>query len=280
MRMLAAASPGGDCGVMVQRENTGSRAETSFFASGGRIFHHRLAGADVLPLLPTGGEGRGEEATFIECLSPRPSPHSCLAGRGRKKPRHLFSNPTVRLSEDPLAGGVGVKDNAVVGHAEDGVWILRGESAQNSNRVRDTLAFRDHPTSAPQRPLDDLTQLLRSKPLEQVIEGPVPQTVDRSLGIPIASQHDHRYVRRPWRQLTQKVEAGFACPKLNAAQHQLGRVPPEGLAGAGKIPGFSDMMPRGFQRQTQERARVRTVFDDEDAGGSQSRWRLWSHGSA
>src|SRR5438034_11799545 len=26
--------------------------------------HHRLAGTDFLPLLPTGGEGRGEEATF------------------------------------------------------------------------------------------------------------------------------------------------------------------------------------------------------------------------
>src|SRR5437867_12777775 len=47
-------------------------------------YHHRLAGAHVLPLLPTGGEGWGEEATFIECPSPRPSPDSCLAGRGRK----------------------------------------------------------------------------------------------------------------------------------------------------------------------------------------------------
>src|SRR5213596_363767 len=46
--------------------------------------HHRLAGAHVLPLLPTGGEGWGEEATFIDCPSARPSPHSCLAGRGRK----------------------------------------------------------------------------------------------------------------------------------------------------------------------------------------------------
>src|SRR5881396_321028 len=33
----------------------------------------------TLPLLPSGVEGWGEEATFIEC----PSPHSCLAGRGR-----------------------------------------------------------------------------------------------------------------------------------------------------------------------------------------------------
>src|SRR5437867_13036908 len=47
-------------------------------------YHHRLARADVLPLLPTGGEGWGEEATFIECPSPRPSPHSCLARRGRR----------------------------------------------------------------------------------------------------------------------------------------------------------------------------------------------------
>src|SRR5438093_11872735 len=45
---------------------------------------HHLAGADVHPLLPKGGEGRGEEATFIECPSPRPSPHSCLTGRGRE----------------------------------------------------------------------------------------------------------------------------------------------------------------------------------------------------
>src|SRR5206468_8690776 len=30
-----------------------------------------------------GGEGRGEEANSIECPSPRPSPHSFLAGRGR-----------------------------------------------------------------------------------------------------------------------------------------------------------------------------------------------------
>src|SRR6266576_698209 len=51
---------------------------------GWRIFHHPLAGADVLPLLPTGGEGWGEEATFVECPSPHPSPRSCLAGRGRK----------------------------------------------------------------------------------------------------------------------------------------------------------------------------------------------------
>src|SRR6266699_1834663 len=48
--------------------------------AGASGYHHRLAGAAVLPLLPTGGEGWGEEATFIEC----PSPHSCLAGRGRK----------------------------------------------------------------------------------------------------------------------------------------------------------------------------------------------------
>ena len=33
---------------------------------------------------PQEEKGRGEEATFIECPSPRPSPHSCLAGRGRR----------------------------------------------------------------------------------------------------------------------------------------------------------------------------------------------------
>src|SRR6266704_5195406 len=33
---------------------------------------------------PKGGEGGGEEATVIECPSPQPSPHSFLAGRGRK----------------------------------------------------------------------------------------------------------------------------------------------------------------------------------------------------
>ena len=32
----------------------------------------------------TGGEGWGEEVNFIECPSPRPSPHSFLAGRGRR----------------------------------------------------------------------------------------------------------------------------------------------------------------------------------------------------
>jgi hypothetical protein len=31
-----------------------------------------------------GGEGWGEEANFIECPSPRPSPRSFLAGRGRR----------------------------------------------------------------------------------------------------------------------------------------------------------------------------------------------------
>ena len=33
---------------------------------------------------PQEEKGRGEEATFIECPSPRPSPHSCLTGRGRE----------------------------------------------------------------------------------------------------------------------------------------------------------------------------------------------------
>src|SRR5262245_59324344 len=33
---------------------------------------------------PTGGEGRGEEAESIECPSPRPFPHSFLAGRGSR----------------------------------------------------------------------------------------------------------------------------------------------------------------------------------------------------
>jgi len=33
---------------------------------------------------PKGGEGRGEEANLLECPSPRPSPRSFLAGRGRK----------------------------------------------------------------------------------------------------------------------------------------------------------------------------------------------------
>src|SRR5207248_861014 len=33
---------------------------------------------------PKGGEGGGEEVTIIECPSPQPSPHSFLAGRGRK----------------------------------------------------------------------------------------------------------------------------------------------------------------------------------------------------
>src|SRR6266705_1806048 len=32
----------------------------------------------------TGGEGWREETNFIECRSPRPSPRSFLAGRGRR----------------------------------------------------------------------------------------------------------------------------------------------------------------------------------------------------
>src|SRR5437773_6886997 len=36
------------------------------------------------PSPPHRRKGWGEEATFIECPSPRPSPHSCLAGRERK----------------------------------------------------------------------------------------------------------------------------------------------------------------------------------------------------
>src|SRR5213594_1810795 len=40
----------------------------------------------ILPLLPTkGGEGRGEEGRFLFGFpSPQPSPHSFLAGRGRR----------------------------------------------------------------------------------------------------------------------------------------------------------------------------------------------------
>src|SRR5206468_11377387 len=41
--------------------------------------HHRPVGGDLLPLLPH-MRGGVEDATFIEC----PSPHSFLAGRGRK----------------------------------------------------------------------------------------------------------------------------------------------------------------------------------------------------
>ena len=48
-----------------------------------------------------------------------------------EKPRHLFSNPTVQFSENSLARGVGVKDNAVVADADYGVCILRGEPAKS-----------------------------------------------------------------------------------------------------------------------------------------------------
>ena len=54
----------------------------------------------------------------------------------------------------------------------------------------------------------------------------------------------------------------------------------EGFAGAGQIPGFGDMMPCGFQRYAQERARVQPVLDDEDTSGIQSSWRVWRHVSA
>ena len=166
-----------------------------------------------------------------------------------------------------------------MGNAEHGVWIFSGESAQDTHLVRDALAFRNHPPSPPQRPRDDLPQFLHLKAIEQVIEGAFPQTVDRNLGIRIAGQHHHGDVRRPGRQLTQKDDAGFASPKPNAAQHQLGRPTPEGFTGAGQIPGFRDMMACGFQRSAHERARVPPFLDDEDAGGIRSRWRWWSHGS-
>src|ERR1041385_8848004 len=49
------------------RDSTVTRPEEAFSLSSSR-----------------GGEGRGEEANSIECPSPRPSPRSFLAGRGRK----------------------------------------------------------------------------------------------------------------------------------------------------------------------------------------------------
>src|SRR5947209_2283087 len=55
------------CGGGAHPDTTTTRLEEVFSLSSGR-----------------GGEGRGEEANFIECPSPRPSPHSFLAGRGRK----------------------------------------------------------------------------------------------------------------------------------------------------------------------------------------------------
>ena len=64
----------------------------------------------VLPLLPKGGEGRGEEANtdelgtsdanLCEAKTPHPSPHPARAGRGRKKP-HRGLDQTV----SPAAAG-------------------------------------------------------------------------------------------------------------------------------------------------------------------------------
>src|SRR5437867_12212081 len=52
-----------------------------------------------------GGEGRGEEANFDECPSPRPSPLSFLVGRGRKF--------LVVVSRRTRGGGAHSKDNLV-----------------------------------------------------------------------------------------------------------------------------------------------------------------------
>ena len=48
----------------------------------GAGYPHRLAEADVPPLLPTGGEGWGEEATFIEFPLPVPLPTHASRGEG------------------------------------------------------------------------------------------------------------------------------------------------------------------------------------------------------
>src|SRR5947207_15921321 len=68
-------------GLKLNQQNDWTQADSgSSHGWGASGYQHCLAGTGVLPLLPTGGEGRGDEAIFIEC----PSPHSCLAGRGRK----------------------------------------------------------------------------------------------------------------------------------------------------------------------------------------------------
>src|SRR5437870_11598211 len=60
--------------------------------------------------------------------------------------RHFCSGLKIQFSAEDLAGGVGVENDSVMGHAKDGVGIFRGELAQHANMMLDTLARGDHPT--------------------------------------------------------------------------------------------------------------------------------------
>ena len=97
------------------------------FQEGASGYHHRLAGADVLPLLPTGGEGWGEESTFMEYPSPHPSPHSCLAGRGRN---------FCWLCQDAPLSGLSARDAEPL-HLGDQRRALQSEPAGGAFRASD-----------------------------------------------------------------------------------------------------------------------------------------------
>src|SRR6266516_1352821 len=57
----------------------------TFLGGGASRYYRHPAGGGLLPLLPQRRRGRGRGGHyFIECFSPQPSPHSFLAGRGRK----------------------------------------------------------------------------------------------------------------------------------------------------------------------------------------------------
>ena len=140
--------------------------------------------------------------------------------------------------------------------------------AKNANLLLDTLALGDHPALPPQRPRGDLIELAGCDRLEQVIEGTVPQTINRSMRVQVTGHHDHCDIGRPGRQFMQKVNARFARPKMNVAQHQVHRSTAEGFARGGKRFGFGDQMTCGFERETQECARIPLILDDENSGGS------------
>src|SRR6266498_1762287 len=80
--------------VLATESNVGSARRVFQRASG---YHHRLAETDVLPLLPTKGEGGGEEGQF------RPTPEKLR--RLRQNPSSTIP-PLLRASDgiDPLSG--------------------------------------------------------------------------------------------------------------------------------------------------------------------------------
>ena len=67
-----------------------------------------------------------------------------------QEPRHFCSGLKIQFSAEGLAGGIGVENDSVMGHAEDGVGIFRGELAEHANLILDTLALGDHPALPPQ----------------------------------------------------------------------------------------------------------------------------------